>query len=137
MSPRRTRPLRSALLLACCAALSACPPNDLPAPYRRLEVPRARLGSAEARARGRELYRRHCALCHGERADGRGPRQALSSRPADFTDGLWRQRTSARRVFWIIREGKPNTAMAGWKLLDDGETWDLVAYVLSVAREGP
>jgi mono/diheme cytochrome c family protein len=40
-------------------------------------------------------------------------------------------------IYYIIREGKRGTAMPSWKVLDEDETWDLVAYVLSVADEAP
>jgi len=108
--------------------------SALPAEYREIEVPEQRLRSSEARRRGRDLFLEHCALCHGQRADGRGVRRNLSSRPADFTDPVWRRRTSPRRVYHAIREGVPGTAMASWKVLTEEETWDLVAYVLSVAE---
>ena len=53
-----------------------------------------------------------------------------------FTDEQWRARTTARRVFYAIREGVPRTPMASWKVFSDDETWDLVAYVLSIAGGG-
>ena len=70
-------------------------------------------------------------------ADGHGVRRNLSSRPVDFTDPLWLERTPARRIFFVIREGVRGTAMAGWRTLDETETWDLVAYVMSVAEPKP
>ncbi len=100
-------------------------------------MPQARLASTEARRHGRELYLRHCALCHGERGDGRGVRRTLSSDPRSFTDPAWRRRTSPRRVYGVIRDGVRGTAMPAWRSLDEDATWDLVAYVLSVADEGP
>ena len=110
---------------------------DLPAAYRRLEPPEARLRSAAARERGRILFAAHCALCHGERADGRGARRAgLSSSPRDFTDRDWARRASARRVYFVIREGVAGTAMPAWRSLSDPEAWDLVAFVLHVTEEG-
>ena len=39
--------------------------------------------------------------------------------------------------YYIIREGKQGTPMPSWKVLDEDQTWDLVAYVLSVANEAP
>ena len=120
-------------------ALSACvdPERGLPPAYRMLEVPAERLASAEARARGQEAYRRNCALCHGEHADGRGVRRdALSAPPQDFTRADWRARVTPRSVYHVIREGKPGTSMASWKALDSGECWDLVAYLLSLSEEG-
>lgn len=108
--------------------------SDLPPKYRRVAVPEGVLLAQESRDRGRALFLEHCALCHGETANGTGVRRNLSSRPADFTDPLWRDRSSARRVFFVVREGLGGTAMAGWKTLDETETWDLVAFVLSVAE---
>lgn len=110
--------------------------NSLPASYRRLEIPSGLLAQQEARRRGRDLFLRQCALCHGEAADGRGVRRNLSSRAADFTVPNWRRRTSPREVFYVIREGRRGTAMAAWKALDEDQAWDLVAYVLSVAEPG-
>ena len=114
-------------------ALSGC---DGPGPPERsaVIVPHERLASPAARQRGRELFLVHCALCHGERADGVGRRRNLSSRPQDFTDSSWRERSEPADVYLVIRDGRRGTAMAGWKILDADQTWDLVAYVLSVAN---
>jgi len=120
-----------------CLWLPGCrgPDRDLPSAYRDLAVPEQRLGSPAARQQGRELYAQHCALCHGERADGRGPRRAaLSTRPADFTDPSWRAGATPRRVYFVIREGVSGTPMPAWPMLKPGETWDLVAYLLSVGE---
>ncbi len=118
-------------------AFSACRGGDgrLPEPYRSIAVPEERLRSADARAHGRALYLQNCALCHGERADGRGVRQqALSTPPRDFTDPAWRARTSPRQVFHVIREGSPGTPMPAWKALDEKDAWDLTAYLLAVGE---
>jgi mono/diheme cytochrome c family protein len=113
-----------------------CNGDALPPDYRALEVPEARLASAEARRRGRDLFLEHCAICHGQRADGRGPRSGASIRPADFTELAWRQRMDPRRTFFVVREGLRGTPMGGWKILTADQTWDVVAYVLSVAEMG-
>jgi mono/diheme cytochrome c family protein len=119
-------------------ASSACKgrDGDLPRRYRDLAVPARELASAGARDRGRRLFLQHCALCHGERADGRGVRrEGLTSAPRDFTDPGWRRRTSARRIFFVIREGSRGTSMPAWGILSDAEIWDLTAYLVS-AGEG-
>jgi mono/diheme cytochrome c family protein len=116
--------------------LSACRADrDLPPAYRKVAVPKERLAATEARERGRRLFLQHCALCHGERADGRGVRrEGLSTPPRDFTSAEWRERFSPRRTFWVLREGKPSTAMPSFRALPDGDLWDLTAYVLSVSE---
>ena len=127
---------RAALpLLALSLLLSACrgPDADLPGAYRALSVTSERLASPEARERGRRLFGEHCAICHGAAADGRGARRAGMSRPpADLTDPAWMERTSARRAYFTIREGVSGTAMPAWRSLTPEETWDLVAYILSL-----
>ncbi len=124
-------------LLAMSLVYSACRARDgdLPPAYRNLAVPAGQLQSTQARERGRALFLEHCALCHGDRGDGRGVRrQGLSSPPRDFTDPAWREQTSPRHVFSVIREGSPGTAMPAWKVLDDRQTWDLTAYLLAVGE---
>lgn len=89
--------------------------------------------SAKARDRGRALFQANCALCHGVRGDGRGQRRAgLDMPPRDFTDPAWRQQTSARRVFFAIREGLSGTPMPAWKSLSEQDAWDLTAFLLSI-----
>lgn len=130
--------LRAIGLLGTLLLTPSCsePQASLPEPYRDLEVPTDKLASADARARGRALYSSHCALCHGERADGRGRRRhSLSAPPADFTRPTWRQGTGPRELFYVIREGKQGSSMPAWKSLSEAQTWDLVAYLLSVASD--
>ncbi len=96
----------------------------------------ARLASPEARARGRTLFERHCAICHGVNADGKSPRAAaLEPPPTNFTDPSWRAKTPPEVAFQAIREGVAGTSMPAWPVFDQDETWDLVAFVRSVARK--
>ncbi len=112
--------------------LSSCE-RDVPSRYRSVPVPVARLGDPAARERGRQLFARHCVLCHGERGDGRGERRSgLSTQPRDLTDPSWQGRTSALRIFATIQEGVAGTAMPSWAALSSDETWDLVAYIRSL-----
>lgn len=123
----RSRP--TGWMLAMLLGLSACEETGGALPEG--------LDSFEVRLRGRELFVRHCAICHGERADGHGiRRRSLSGPPADFSDPSWSERTAPRRTFEIIRAGVPGTSMPAWKVLEEDETWDLVAYLHSVATRG-
>ena len=108
---------------------TACsgPDSDLPEAYRRLDVPEVLLRSPEARASGRKLFLANCALCHGERGDGHGMRSAgFAKAPANFTDPAWRRGVTARRVFFVIREGVHGTPMPAWNWLSrtrHGSSW--------------
>jgi mono/diheme cytochrome c family protein len=118
-------------------ALAACSQagDALPAAYRQVTVPTARLASGEAQARGRALFVESCALCHGIHADGRGVRQHFSTPPQDFTRPAWQRQATPRELFHILREGKAGTSMAAWKgAYDEEQSWDLVAYLLSLGE---
>ena len=116
-------------------ACSACSADrDLPASYRRVEVPEARLKSVGALRDGERLYLANCALCHGVGRDGQGVRRSGFSRPPrNFADDAWVRSTSPRRIFFTIREGVRGTAMPAWPDFTPEQTWDLVAYVRSTA----
>lgn len=74
-------------------------------------------------ARGKAVYDKWCAQCHGETGLGDGPAAAyMLPRPRDFTAALYQVRTTAsgqlptdRDLMRVIDEGVPGTAMPGWK----------------------
>ena len=121
-------------------ALSACSAEDTLSTidYSKVEVPVDRLSSDDARGRGRALFREKCALCHGERADGHGERrEGLSGKPINFHNKEWRANVTPLRVFEVLSEGKRGTSMPAWPTLSREQKWDVIAYVLSVAEDGP
>lgn len=105
---------------------------------QRIDVPAGVLDSAEAQARGREIFVDKCALCHGIRADGRGVRrQGLSGSPANFQSAEWRAAATPKGVYRVLRDGERGTSMPAWPTLTAAQKWDVVSYVLSVSEEGP
>ena len=123
--------MRSHLWIAMLLALSGCERGGVAVPPG--------FDTPQARARGRALFAVHCAICHGEHADGQGPRRgSLSPQPANFRDPSWRSRTPPARTFASIRDGRPGTPMAAWKpVFSEPEIWDLVAYLHAVGGEHP
>jgi mono/diheme cytochrome c family protein len=106
-----------------------------------LLVPAAGVSADGAQARdvtkGKELYVRYCAGCHGE--DGRG--EAKTFRPSvgnlavkDLMDQI-----SDEYLFTVIQKGGAavgkNAAMPAWSTqLRDEDIWDIVAFVRTLAR---
>ncbi|HET6983823.1 MAG TPA: cytochrome c [Myxococcaceae bacterium] len=90
------------------------------------------------RSRGEQLYRENCALCHGEKADGRGARSmGLDRKPANFTEPVWARPESASRAFQAISRGVPGSAMPSWEsALSPDDRWALVAFLASVSERG-
>lgn len=72
-------------------------------------------GTRAQLTQGRELYDRLCASCHGATGTGDGPAAAgLQSAPADFTDRAHATYYSDRGRLHIIRDGVPESQMAGF-----------------------
>lgn len=88
-------------------------------------------------SRGRALYQRSCATCHGPQGGGDGPAaRGLHPKPANFLGKDLSRQIFPFRAFNSIRLGVPGTAMAGWLQLSDQDTWDLSFFVTSLHFRG-
>lgn len=105
---------------------------DVPSPYRGARDPKP---DTEAKLwRGRELFDRHCASCHGWSGQGNGPESfALVPAPADLE---WLARTPKIRsqayIYWSIAEGgrRFDSEMPAYKdSLSKDEMWAVTAYL--------
>ena len=117
-------PLRLLFLIAVLAAPLAAPAAD----------GRKRAADPEA------LYHNYCSVCHGDRGDGRSrARTSLVPPPRDFTDPNARATLTRDWMITVTRDGKPGTAMVGWKTqLTEAEIAAVVDYVRTTfMREGP
>ena len=85
--------------------------------------------------KGRAVFDRNCAACHGPKGKGDGPTGAmLTPKPADLASAATARKSDAD-LRTIIEKGKPPTAMIGWKgQLSDGEIGDVLAYVRSLGK---
>jgi mono/diheme cytochrome c family protein len=98
--------------------------------------------SAKLRARGRILYEKQCALCHGDLGDGRGwLADRISTRPTDFSRGVFKLRSTPTGtlptdmdLFATITRGMHGTAMVPWPRMPEAERWALVYHLKSFSR---
>ncbi|HZT05772.1 MAG TPA: CopD family protein, partial [Chloroflexota bacterium] len=81
-------------------------------------------------ARGEEIYRADCAMCHGISGRGDGPAGlALVPRPADFRVHLAAGHTDGQLFDWISN-GFPGSAMPAWKdRLNEEDRWNVLNYL--------
>jgi len=88
--------------------------------------------------RGKRVYDRACATCHGISGDGNGPSaRYLDPRPRDFTSGIYKFRSTptgqmptTEDLNDTVTSGIPRTFMPAWKdLLTEQERRDVVAYM--------
>lgn len=113
----RARAARAGLELAAAFGASA-----RPAPAER---PSARAGA--------EVYRMHCAMCHGARGDGHGPaRPGLEPKPASFADAEAMRRAAPADLFRVVTVGVDGTAMTAFDdRLSELQRWDAVQHIFS------
>jgi mono/diheme cytochrome c family protein len=96
--------------------------------------------SSEVLQAGKGLYLHDakpmaCALCHGKRGEGKGPVSGGMMPPArDFTCGAMMREISDGQLFWVTKNGSPNTGMIAYPELSDDEIWRLVQYIRSLAK---
>jgi len=88
-------------------------------------------------AKGKEIYATRCALCHGEKGDGKGPAAVnLPLKPPDLTDQEMVAEMAGAYWFWRVSEGglvepfrSKGSAMPAWKgELSREDRWAVIAY---------
>ena len=85
-------------------------------------------GNQEAIKYGMGLFRGRCADCHGMDARGvRGP---------DITQ-VWASGRTDDGLFKTIKNGVPNTEMPANPRMNDNETWQVLAYLRTLAAPAP
>lgn len=116
--------------LACTGPAASEPPAEAPAPEAPAAVERATpapVAAVDLEARGAEVFATHCASCHGPEGRGDGvAAKGLDPAPADLRA---RPRPAHLRGIprrQIIEEGRPGTAMVGWKNVLSEEDLDAV-----------
>lgn len=78
-----------------------------------------------------KLYQSYCSVCHGDKGDGQSrARASLNPTPVDFTSPGTRAMLTRERMILGVREGRPGTAMVGWKTqLSDVQIAAIVDHV--------
>ena len=90
---------------------------------------------ASVQERGKVVYERHCAVCHG--VEGRADTpvgRLLKPRPRNFSDPIEMARVTVDRAYRAIKDGRPGTAMSAWKqVLTEMEVGDVIDYIHGLA----
>ena len=114
--------------------------GEAPAEYLLMENPvtasRSALGAGKRLYLGKEKGTGPgCAVCHGNKGDGRGPLASGSDpAPRDFTCERTVNGIPDGQLFWIIRYGSPNTSMPAHPQFDDQQIWQLIHHLRRLAR---
>ena len=119
----------------------------IPAAYANVQIPIRVWTDPRMIARGKEIFTAKCALCHGEKGDGKGPGAAnLPLKPADLTDGKMVAEMAGNYWLWRVSEGglvepfkSKGSAMPAWKgELPMNDRWAVIAYAHTLSgHKGP
>lgn len=95
----------------------------------------ARAAPPDIVAKGKTLYegKGQCALCHGVSGKGDGPAAHMHGihPPRNFSDCTFQKEREDGELFWVIKNGSPNTGMISLipSMLTEDEGWKIVAYL--------
>ncbi|MBW1749973.1 MAG: c-type cytochrome [Deltaproteobacteria bacterium] len=81
----------------------------------------------ESIQRGKDLYKKYCALCHGPEAKGDGPAAgSLKQKPTDLASMAGKHQDGD--FSWKIANGRG--PMPGWQeTLTEKQIWDIVNFI--------
>jgi mono/diheme cytochrome c family protein len=108
-------------------------PAAIPADAKQMENPVKATPASLAQAK--KMYGYDCAICHGEKGDGKGEIAADQKPPLkDWTDPAALKDMTDGELFYVIKNGKGNMTGEGDRLKTD-DTWNMVIYVRSFAKK--
>jgi len=82
-------------------------------------------GQTDAIAAGKRLFEDHCASCHGENAEGKKKKPALTSERIQ-------QQATEGDIHWLLVNGNMGRGMPSWAKLPNPQLWQLIAYIKSL-----
>lgn len=91
-------------------------------------------GQDSANEKGKGLYQRLCAACHGKA--GKGDGYALFDPPPADLKALATQKKTDEELLNTIRNGHANTAMGTWKYaLSEEEMKQVLVYIRTLGQK--
>jgi len=100
--------------------------QDVPLRAQALENPYT--SDPSAVMAGEKLFRRYCAACHGEEAQGDGHAPPLRTRSVESA--------SPGSLFWLLRNGELDRGMPSWSKLPEQQRWQIVTYLKTLPVAG-
>ena len=87
--------------------------------------------------RGKKIYATQCAMCHGEKGDGKGEVAVeMKINPADFTKPETIAKRADGELFAIISGGSETMPGQGTRM-SDVHKWNIVNYLRTLAGKQP
>jgi mono/diheme cytochrome c family protein len=108
-----------------------------PVPREAADRPNPLTPSSPFVKKAHTIYNDQCAMCHGDKGDGKGTEaEALGVPPADFTSAAIMLPMSDGELFYKISKGRnPMPSFEG--KLSQQERWGLVLYLRTFLKGPP
>lgn len=102
---------------------------DIPAEYKTMENPI----KGQKVDKGKQLYMRHCKMCHG--ADGTAVGMGKAKGSANLYDPAFQARTDGEILYMSI-VGSPKTGMPNYekKIKDKNDQWAVVNFIRTLKK---
>ncbi|MFB6345921.1 MAG: ethylbenzene dehydrogenase-related protein, partial [bacterium] len=120
--------------------------QDVPEPVNVPEPPEDLMAESRVK-KGKKLYGKLCATCHGKNGKGNGPAASTQKDhwgeplpPRDLTQGQYKAGGEIKDLYWRIVTGINGTGMPPFKqvLSTPEQRWAMIAYVRSLREDtGP
>lgn len=112
----------------------AAPPAEYKIPPEAAKEANPVKPTPESLAKGKKFYVMDCAMCHGEKGDGKGDLASDMKGVTDFTDPDALKGRTDGDLFYITRQGKGEMPPEGDRAKKD-DIWNLVNYIRSLAKK--
>jgi mono/diheme cytochrome c family protein len=89
----------------------------------------------ESLAKGKKMYLIDCAMCHGDKGDGKGDMASDIKNVTDFTNPDALKNRTDGELFYIIRKGKGDNMPPEGDRAKDDDIWNMVNYIRSLAKK--
>ena len=88
----------------------------------------------ESLAKGRKFYHMDCAMCHGDKGDGKGDMASDFKGITDFTNPDTLKGRTDGELFYITRQGKGEMPPEGDRAKKE-DVWSMVNYIRAFAKK--
>ena len=124
------------LLLALLPQQPAAAPDPAAAAAEAAALVNPVTPTPESQAHAKQMYGIDCAICHGEKGNGKGELVAdMQLKMRDFTDPTALKDMTDGQLFTIIKNGQGKMPAEGPRTKSDAEIWNMVILVRSFAKK--
>ncbi len=128
--------LFSSLLLSAFYPQDPATPAPPPMPPDAAKLVNPVKPTPESQARAKKLYGYDCAMCHGDRGDGKTDlNDSMKLNLKDWTDPATLKDISDGELFYIVKNGKGQMTGEDPARVKTAEMWNMVILVRSFAKK--